>query len=185
LREPSISSSDLFTFCCCRALVLGDPVVVVRAKVQPGGRMTLTDPLESQPLRGEAAVERRHWSNRQALLFRLQGRGGYTTRRFFGYRYSDGQGARPWLHYQQEEVILDRATGHPPTFADADDYQRKIRVMTPDGPPTKAQVWSTWFWLLLHTTFRAAKPSGQYILAPWDHQYGILFERTTVTTHGC
>ena len=179
------SPGDLFTFCCYRALLLGDPVVVVRAKAQPGGRMILTDPLPAQPLRGEAAVEARYWSNRNALLFRLQGQGGYVNRRFFGYRSSDGQGARPWLRYAPEEVILDRSTGAPPAFVDADDYQRKVRVMTPEGSPTKAQAWSTWFWLLLHKTFHAAKSSGHYILAPWDHQHGILFRGTTVTTHGC
>src|SRR5689334_7397462 len=71
-----------FTFCCYRALLLGDPTVIIRATVQPGRHRILTDPLAPQPLQGEDAVESRG-ATRLALLFRMQRPGGFTTRHFF------------------------------------------------------------------------------------------------------
>jgi len=176
---------DVFTFCCYRALLLGDPAVVIRATLQPGGKKILTDPLSPQPLRGEDAVEAREWSNRHALLFRLQRRGGFTNRQFFGYRQSDGQGSPRWLCYQPGEVIRDQATRMPPAFADAEDFQRKIRVLVRGGPPTKAQAWNTWFWLLINKTYHAVKAVGQYSLVSWYPDHGIIFRGVTISKKGC
>jgi hypothetical protein len=182
---------DLFSFCCYRALLLGSPGVIIRATVQPGGRKLLTEP--PQCLRGEEAVEERELENRAALLFLFQPtRGNHSTRRFFGFRASDATGSLEWLHYQPTQVILDPASGAPPTFRDTADFERKSQVLARGGPLTKAQAWSTWFWLLLHKTFYAAQfptypgdSAGQPCLAPWHPQLGIQFERTMIVKHGC
>jgi hypothetical protein len=186
-------SYDLFSFCCYRALLLGSPGVIIRATIQPGGRKLLTEPLAPQRLRGEDILEAREWSNRFGLMFRLQTScGKYTNRHFFGYRHSDRKESAPWLHYQPQEVILDSTTGAPPSFADVEDFQRKGPLLAQGEPLTKAQAWSTWFWLLLHTTFYAAKsPSepgaadGQYYLVAWDHGNGIVYRGLTLMKAGC
>ncbi len=175
---------DVFTFCCYRALLLGHPGAIVRATVKPGGKKILTDPLEPQPLQGEDVVEAREWSNRHALLFRLRRPGGSSPRYFFGCRQSDIQGSPRWLDYQPGEVIRDKTTGRPPAFADVEDFQRKVRVLVQGGPPTKAQVWSTWFWLLLQWTYHAARVSGQYTLIPWRQEHGIYFSGVTAVKKG-
>jgi hypothetical protein len=163
---------DPFSFCCYRALLLGVPCAIVRATIQPGGRTLLADPLPPQRLKGEETVEARHWSTRSALLFRLYRPSGNSPRRVFGYRNSD---CRPyWWGYDPAAAILDQATRLPPTFADLDDFQRKAQVLAGGKPLTKMQAWSTWFSLLLHTTFYAIKkpvspdaPNGRYQLEPW------------------
>jgi hypothetical protein len=182
---------DPFSFCCYRALLLGHPAAITRAVLRPGGRRLLTEPLSPQPLLGEETVAWREWSCRKSLLFRLQSGGfGHTTRRVFGYRHSDGHGPRPWLRYQPDEVVLDPATGAPPTFADAEDFRRKVQVLGPgQGPITRAQAWSTWFWLLLHATFCAntiggTDPSGgRPDMAPWSPD-GILYMGTSLKKKG-
>jgi hypothetical protein len=174
---------DLFSFCCYRALLLGSPCAIVKAMVRPGCRKLLTEPLPPQRLKGEDTVEPRYWSTRHALQFLLWTRGpSYGAPRFFGYRYSDGvavaswgrSASASWKDYRPDEVILDSATGAPPTFADLEDFQRKARVLAQGQPLTKDQAWSTWFWLLLHTTFHAVKLPGSpvatksyYTLEDW------------------
>jgi hypothetical protein len=181
-----IPPADLFTFCCYRALLLGSPATVVRATVQPGRRNVLTDPLSPQPLQGEEAVETYDCSSRRALLFRMQGHRGrcHSSRYFFGFRYSDCRRSPAWLRYQPAEVILDRSTGAPPTFVDEADYQRKVPVLAGGEPPTRAQAWSTWFWLLLHRTFAVYKESGENFLGRWDPDHGIFFRGVSVRTRG-
>jgi hypothetical protein len=141
-------------------------------------------------LQGEEVVEDRDLENRAALLFLLYpSRGHSSSRRFFGFRSSHATGSLEWLRYQPAQAILDRATGAPPTFRDLADFERRSQVLAGGGPPTKAQAWSTWFWLLLHKTFHAGKPSaaagnaaGATCLVPWAN---ILFERPTIVKHGC
>jgi hypothetical protein len=175
---------DLFSFCCYRALLLGSPGVIIKVTVQPGGRKLLTEPLPPQRLKGEDAVEPRHRDNRVAQLYRMYPiRGPSCPSRFFGYRSSD-RGSPTWLRYQPQEVILDPATGAPPTFGDVDDFQHKSQVIGPGGPLTKAQAWSTWLWLLLHKTFHLTKCGGQHTLMSWD-QSGILFRGPSLMKHGC
>jgi hypothetical protein len=194
-RGPDVSSFpppyDLFSFCCYRALLLGSPCAVIKATVRPGGRKLLTEPLPAQRLKGQDAVEARYWSTRHGLLFLLDKQGGsYAHRRLFGYRHSDGvavaswrtRASATWFTYRPEEVVRDPATGVPPTFADPEDFQRKAQVLARGEPLTKAQAWSTWFWLLLHTTFFAGRspgspeaPRGQPYLERWSSiQFGDL-----------
>lgn len=149
--------------------------------VRPGKQNLLTEPLSPQRLAGEEAVEPREWFNRIALFFILRtDRGETGSRRFFGCRESDAtcDPWAAWLQYKPEEVILDRA---PPTFADVADFVRKAATLARGKPPTKAQAWSTWFWLLLHATFCAAKRSaaadagaGSPLILPWiRNEFGI------------
>jgi len=179
-------SYDLFSLCCYRALLLGSPGAIVRATVLPGRRLLLTEPLPPQCLKGEDTVEERESGPRLALSFMMQtGEGHHPTRRFFGFRASDARGSLEWLHYEPKQVILERATGAPPTFADVADFQRKSQVIAKGGPLTKVQAWSTWFWLLLHQTYFAAKAAtGNYELASWNRQDGILFGRPRLMKHG-
>ncbi len=72
------------------------------------------------------------------------------------------------------------------------DFEQKSQVLAGGTPLTKAQAWSTWFWLLLHKTFHAARRpaatragGGGLPLAPWLPQWGIQFQRHTVVKHGC
>jgi hypothetical protein len=183
---------DLFSFCCYRTLLLGSPCAIVKAMIRPGGRKLLTEPLPPQRLKGEDAVESRYWCTRNALQFVLHSCGpGYGAPRFFGYRHSDGiavatwgrRGSLSWLFYQPDAVILDSATGAPPTFANLEDFQQKAQVLAQGQPLTKDQAWSTWFWLLLHTTFHAVKSpglpdatKGQHTLEAWTAiQFGCHF----------
>jgi hypothetical protein len=184
---------DPFSFCCYRAMLLGSPGAVIGATLQPGKQNLLTEPLSPQPLAGEAAVEPREWSNRIALFFVLRTRdGGTGDRRLFGCRASDTtcDPWAAWLRYQPAEVVLDRATGAPPTFADAADFARRAATLGGGGPPTKAQAWSTWFWLLLHATVCAAKrpapaAPGTPAVVPWVRsEVGISFHRHSVMKKG-
>jgi hypothetical protein len=176
----------VFTFCCYRALLLGSPAVVLQATLQPGGKKILADPLSPQLLLGEETVEPREWSNRLALQFRLQRQGGGGTNRYlFGCRRSDVKGSPGGLRYQPNEALLDRTTGRPPAFADAEDFRRQVPVLVRGRPPTKAQVWNTWFWLLLHQTFHGAKVAGQFTLVPWYRdQHGIYVRGLTLVKKG-
>lgn len=183
---------DPFSFCCYRAMLLGAPGAVIGATLQPGKRNLLTEPLSPQCLAGEEIVERREWSNRIALFFIMRTDGGETgDRRFFGCRESDTTCDHwaAWLQYKPAEAILDRATGAPPTFADAVDFAQKVATLARGKPPTKAQAWSTWFWLLLHTTFCAAKGAdagaGASLTLPWvRNEFGINFYRHSVIKKG-
>lgn len=184
---------DPFSFCCYRAMLLGAPGAVIGATLQPGKRNLLTEPLSPQCLVGEEVVERREWSNRIALFFIMRTDGGETgERRFFGCRESDTTCDHwaAWLQYKPAEAILDRATGAPPTFSDAVDFARKVATLARGKPPTKAQAWSTWFWLLLHATFCAAKRSttadgGAPLTLPWvRNEFGINFYRHSVIKKG-
>ena len=195
LTHPAGASSPLFdpfSLACYRALLLGSPTAIIRATLRPSGRKLLTEPLGPQPLAGEDVVEPRA-SNRVCLLFRLYTHQSKTgQKRFFGCRGSDARfpSQTPWLNYRPEEVIFDRATGAPPTFADAADYARKAKALAGGNPPTKTQAWSTWLWLLAHATFcpdttppSPADPGGRVALIPWSNE-GAYFSRTVTTTAG-
>jgi hypothetical protein len=178
--EPALPVYDPFSFCCWRALLLGSPAVVIRATAMPGRRGLLSEPLPPQPLFGEAEVEGQYWSNRTALSFLMQGRGGRADRRFFGFRASHfGGGFRlrgpetPWLHYRPSDAILDAATGRPPTFAGVDDFRVRSQSVAGGAAPTREQAWATFFWLLVNRTYFVSQSNG--LVGPWDADHGIQF----------
>jgi hypothetical protein len=185
---------DPFSICCYRAMLLGAPGAVIGATLKPGKRNLLTEPLSPQCLAGEEVIERREWSNRIALFFIMRTNDGETgDRRFFGCRESDTtcDPSAAWLRYNPAEVVLDRATGLPPTFADPADFAAKTATLG-RGKPTKAQMWNTWFWLLLHATFCAGKrpPTAAAgakspLILPWRrNEFGIHFQRHSVVKKG-
>ena len=187
---------DPFSLACYRALLLGSPGVIIGATIQPGKRNLLTEPLLPQRLAGEETVEpKREWSNRIAHFFIMRtDREETGDRRFFGCRQSDTTCEQwaTWLQYRPQEVILDQATGEPPTYTDMADFAQKAATLAWGKAPTKAQVWSTWFWLLLHATFCAAKcpaaadaSPGSPLILPWiRNEFGITFYRHSVIKKG-
>ncbi len=187
--EPALPVFDPFSFCCWRALLLGSPAVVIRATAMPGRRGLLTEPLAPQPLFGEADVEGQYWSNRTALSFLMQGRGGRADRRFFGFRASHlgigllrGGPDAPWLHYRPADAILDAANGQPPTFADADDFRARSQSVAGGAAPTRVQAWATFFWLLVNRTYFVSQSNG--LVGPWHADHGIQFRGCTTVKAG-
>lgn len=184
---------DPFSFCCYRAFLLGHPIAIINAVIRPGNKKLLTEPLAPQCLKGEEAVGWREFTNRVAMNFRLRTDRKGTNRRLFGARESHSKRPAPWLKYQREEVILDPATGAPPTFTDGEDFMRRSQTIGHEGGPiTTAQAWSTWFWLLLHTTLYS-KPileqddanRGKCLLKRWSRdEYGIQYRGLSLMKKG-
>lgn len=141
--------------------------------MNPGKIHLLSEPLHPQPLFGEDAVETCESSKRYYLLFRLQtGNGRWANRKLYGFRHSDLRREAPWLRFRPDEVILDAASNWPPFFSDAADFKKRVgSIGREKGSMTRAQAWSTWFWLLTRLSFyfgKMATSGDDFELLPWD-----------------
>jgi hypothetical protein len=155
-------SPGLFSFLCYRAMLLGSPNAIGKAYLEPGRVHLLKEPLHPQPLQHEQEVEESYFSKRTCLLFRMEtGTGRWTNRKIFGFRCSDVQRNAAWLRFRPGHAVIDPATGRPPTFSSAEDFELRKGAIGPGGTRlTREQAWSTWFWLLVHLTYYVGSRAG-------------------------